>query len=273
MRRAVVALLAGAAFGALSHGPASAADLKPYYKAPPPVVVSAFSWTGFYVGANVGYGWGDGTDQALSFSDPAGIVGLAPFAAVGGFQYPSLKPRGIIGGGQVGYNWQTGPWVLGAVADFQGADMKASASAIAVVLGTGTVQNISAQENWLATFRGRVGFAVNNWLLYGTGGLAVGEVNSTLGFTIPTVGIGGTFAMAGSQTSTKVGWTAGAGAEYALTRNWSLGVEYLHFDLGRDTVTATPVTNTTGVGVGPVSISVSQRFSGDIARGVVNYRF
>jgi outer membrane immunogenic protein len=274
MHRAIGVLLAGAAFGILSHGAASAADLRPIYKAPPPVVAPAFSWTGFYVGGNVGYGWGEATDPGIGASDPFGVIGFGPFAAAGGFQYPNLKPSGVIGGGQVGYNWQAGSWVYGLVADIQGSDMKASGTALVAVGPTTTVQTISAQENWLATFRARLGFAVNNVLFYGTGGLAVGEVNSTLGFTIPTVpGPGGTFAMAGSQTSTQVGWAAGAGVEYAVSRNWSLGAEYLHFDLGRDTVTATTVVNTTGTPVGPATVSASQRFSGDIARGMINYRF
>jgi outer membrane immunogenic protein len=271
MRRiSLVVLTAAALVSGLPYQSASAADLSPVYKAPP--IAPAVGWTGVFIGGNIGEGWGRGADPAFSFVDSPAVP-FSTVAALGGLQYPNVSPRGTVAGGQLGYNWQTGAWVLGVVADMQASDMKASASNLVTVLGTATVQNISAQENWLATIRGRLGFAANNWLFYGTGGLAVGEVNSTLGFSIPTPAIGGTFAMAGSQTSTKVGWAAGAGVEYALTRNWSLGAEYLHFDLGRDTVTATTIVNTTGVSSAGASLSATQRFSGDIARALVNYRF
>jgi outer membrane immunogenic protein len=271
MRRiSLVVLTAAALVGALPGRSASAADLSPVYKAPQ--VVPAVGWTGFFIGGNIGEGWGRAADPGFAFVDSPAVP-FSTIAGLGGLQYPNLSPRGTVAGGQLGYNWQSGTWVLGAVADMQASEMKASGSNIVTLLGTATVQSISAQENWLATVRGRLGFAANNWLVYGTGGLAVGEVNSTLGFSIPTPALGGTFAMAGSQTTTKVGWAAGAGVEYALTRNWSLGAEYLHFDLGRDTVTATPVVNTTPLASGGASLSATQRFSGDIGRALVNYRF
>jgi outer membrane immunogenic protein len=104
----------------LFAGPALAADLgrpPPVYKAP--ALVPVFSWTGWYIGGNIGYGWGESTSP--------GITDNIGFAAAGLNIFPGLKPKGFIGGGQIGYDWQLNPnWVLGVVADFQGADIKAS---------------------------------------------------------------------------------------------------------------------------------------------------
>ena len=87
--------------------PAAAADIAPraYTKAPPPVV-AVYNWTGFYIGGNIGYGWGQNTARSISFVDPGGAVGFGPYFAGGSNVFPNLRPAGVIGGGQVGYNWQ-----------------------------------------------------------------------------------------------------------------------------------------------------------------------
>src|SRR3979411_3084235 len=118
-------ILFGAAVAMLGIAPALAADMAPRYtKAPPPVAVAVFSWTGFYIGGHVGYGWFD-RNSTLVNTETA--VFFAPAIAAGAL--PSIygvNPRGVVGGGQIGYNWQSGMWVFGVEADIQGADGKGS---------------------------------------------------------------------------------------------------------------------------------------------------
>ena len=193
-------LLSGvAALGLIAAGAASAADL-PSRKGPvvAPVYVPAFTWTGFYVGANAGYGWGN-----------MDSVGVSAFSDLDGF----------VGGGQIGYNYQLGQIVLGVEADFQGADLKAGPS----FAGFGIVGE--GKTEWFGTVRGRVGYAFDRFLPYITGGLAYGNVKTTLA---PGVTINGL----NSDDNTHTGWTVGGGVEYAFTNNLVGGVEYLYVDLG-----------------------------------------
>jgi outer membrane immunogenic protein len=193
-------LLSGvAALGLIAAGAASAADL-PSRKGPvvAPVYVPAFTWTGFYVGANAGYGFGN-----------MDSVGVNAFGDLDGF----------VGGGQIGYNYQLGQIVLGVEADFQGADLKAGPS----FAGFGIVGE--GKTEWFGTVRGRVGYAFDRFLPYITGGLAYGNVKTTLA---PGVTINGL----NSDDNTHTGWTVGAGVEYAFTNNLVGGVEYLYVDLG-----------------------------------------
>ena len=210
----------------LGVGAAHAADLQPaptYTKAPPPVEI--FNWTGFYIGGNIGYSAGR--------SDAAG--------------FGSTDLNGVIGGAQIGYNWQAigSPWVFGVEVDGQGTGESNSASA-----GTAT---LTESLPWFVTARGRVGYAFTPmFMIYATGGVA--WVDHRFEFTAPG---------AGTLTSedTRLGWTAGAGIEGALNRNWSWKVEYLHLDTG--------TFNTTVVGLFPVSL----RLTDDIGRAGFNYRF
>ena len=167
---------------AISTANAGAADLpRGSYLAPAPY--SAFSWGGPYVGANLGYQWG-------SISNSGG------------------SPSGVLGGGQVGYNWQSGQMVFGAETDLQasGAD--------------DTLGLFKFSNDWFGTLRGRVGFAMSNILLYGTAGLAYGDTK------VQFAGL--------SETRTHVGWAVGAGMEIGLTPNWSAKVEYLFIDLSNE---------------------------------------
>lgn len=118
-------LVCGVAFGALMTQ-AIAADM--FVKAAPPA--PAWSWTGFYIGGNAGYAWGDTTDPAISFVDPGGVIGFAGYFNAGGNVFQSLNQGGFVGGGQVGYDWQFNQWgVIGVVADYQGANVTDSQSA------------------------------------------------------------------------------------------------------------------------------------------------
>ena len=260
-------LFFAAAALALVAAPAFAADLP--VKARPAAVAAVYNWTGWYVGGNIGYGWGGDTGGLWdSFVDTTPLaVGFGPYFAAGGNVLPGTRPSGVIGGAQVGYNWQLpSNLVFGVVADLQGSDMHDSASVTVNPNGAITVQTNSSRIDWFGTVRGRAGFAANNWLFYGTGGLAYGNVKSNLTFTCTTCGV---LAYAGSNSSTQVGWTAGAGIEVGLSPNWTAGVEYLHFDLGSILTTALPV----GTTIPATSISANSKFTGDIVRATLNYRF
>jgi outer membrane immunogenic protein len=122
--------------------------------------------------------------------------------------------------------------------------------------------SLSEKLDFLGTVRGRLGWAAGNWLFYGSGGVAYGNVKSTVDFDVPAIPL----AVSGSHSETRVGWAAGGGINYAVTPNWILGVDYLHYDLGHTSVT----------GVDPVfgvTVSASQKVGGDIVRGVINYKF
>jgi len=249
--------------------PAAAADMtaRPYAKTPPPVD-AAYHWTGIHIGGNIGYGWGQGTNRSISFVDPGGAVGFGPYFAGGSNVFPNLTPAGAIGGGQVGYLWQMNALVLGAVADFQAADIGASSTASVplTIFVTPSDQSLSQRLDFLGSVRGRVGGAINNVMVYGTGGYAYGRVSSSIKMDAPA----GPVFFGGSATEWRSGWAAGVGAEYGVGR-WSFGLEYLHYHLGRSSVTALAVAP--GPAYPGASLTADQHLAGDIVRVTVNYRF
>jgi outer membrane immunogenic protein len=258
--------LALAALGLSTLG-AAAADLPVRVPAAVPAAAPVVvNWTGFYVGANVGYTWGQA--DARYTGNPAFVggpvaVGLAP----AGF---ALDTSGVIGGGQLGYNFQFGQWVLGAEADFQAIGQRNNGVTFFGAVGpAGLTSSASASVDWLATVRGRAGFAFDNFLLYGTGGVAFGDVNAS-GAIVGSGLLGGT-AWGGSYSETRVGWTAGAGVEYAFSPNISFKLEYLYYDLGAVDVSVAPANGFTAA----TGIAAFQRheFDGHIVRAGVNFRF
>lgn len=174
-------------------GAAVAADLprgpSPYYS---PAPVAGYNWRGLYAGLNAGYEWGSITGNGA-------------------------EPSGLMGGVQAGYNWQSGAFVFGPEADIQ-----ASAA-------DDTFAPYKFSNPWFGTLRGRVGFALNNILFYGTAGLAYG------GITGEIAGL--------DESKTHVGWTGGLGAEVGFTPNWSAKVEYLYMDLSDRSYSITGVNN------------------------------
>jgi outer membrane immunogenic protein len=266
---ATLAVLGTSAFAADLPQPMPA----PVYKAPAMVPAPAYSWTGFYVGGNVGYGWGSNTGAGWnSFTDvpSPGTFGVAGYFAAGGNVLPGVDPRGVLGGGQIGYDWQFAPaWVVGLVADLDAADIRNSASAtVTPGFFVNTIQTNSAQINWLGTVRGKLGVtASSNWLLYATGGLAYGEVRETNALNCATCGPPQFFA--GTTSTTKTGGTVGAGLEYLLAQNWTVGAEYLWFDLGKISTTAI-LTSGTNTGT---TFTSQAKFEGSIARVYLNYKF
>jgi outer membrane immunogenic protein len=256
---------------------AQAADLaaRPYVKAP--VAAAVYDWTGFYIGGNLGYSWGENTDPGLSLVNPGNAGNITTFLVTGlpglsnGNQFPNVKPNGVFGGLQLGYDKQFGPWVLGVVTDIQAADFhdRRLVTTSFAATGANTDESLSAKISWFGTLRGKAGYAVNDWLFYGTGGLAYGRTESSIGFTCTPGGAGCVgLNFIGSAAETRVGWSAGAGFSKAFG-NWNVGVEYLHVDLGRSSVTAFDTT-----GLAPTTtVTESQRFVVDTARVTVNYKF
>jgi outer membrane immunogenic protein len=242
-------------------GSALAADL-PVKARPAPLPVDlGYNWSGWYVGVNGGWAWDDSTGRLDSFT----AFGLQ----IAGGAVPTdlgAKREGGFAGGQVGYNWQRDRWVFGLEADIQGADIGRTNTILfpGSVLFVPTVTTARDHTDWFGTARGRVGFAANNVLFYGTGGLAYGGVNSSVSVvgTPPTTG-----NFTGSASDTRFGWAAGAGIEWGFIGNWTVRGEYLHVDLGSSNVT---ITDPQFPGV-----SATYRFHHqiDAARIAVNYRF
>jgi outer membrane immunogenic protein len=221
---------------AICGAPARSADLGPIVKAP--LAPPPFSWTGLYVGVNLGAvrGTADMSDIGVPFPpfNNAAATIFTP-AALGVFPNTSGSDTSVIGGGQFGYNWQTDRWIWGVEADIDGTSLDAqSASTIARTTLSGTqsvTENYAAHLDWIATLRGRFGIAWDRTMIYATAGLATGGVRVDTTHTIvqpaptPTPGTA-------SATGQMVGWTAGIGAEWAFDRNVSAAVEYRHTDLG-----------------------------------------
>jgi outer membrane immunogenic protein len=220
-------ILSAVSLAALT-GSAFAADLptrKEPLLPPPP----AFTWTGLYGGINVGYGFGAGG------ADTGSLSGTSSTGAIGSSWNKSLSPSGVLGGGQIGYNYQYNPYiVVGAEADIQAADMNASAGYPG--FGTGaTYVTTTKNIDWFGTARGRIGLTMpgySNFLVYGTGGFAYGQVDTNVGISYLTSNGGASGTSSFYQT--KTGWTAGGGVEWSPQSfpAWSAKVEYLYTDLG-----------------------------------------
>jgi outer membrane immunogenic protein len=195
-------LLAAAALLALTATTAGAADLGPRMvtKAPPLPIV--YNWTGFYIGANGGGGWGRKCWDIASFT--------VPFVPEG-----CHDVSGGVAGGQIGYRWQGGPWVFGLEA--QGDWARLTGSAVSQVAGRVDNSRVDA----FGLFTGQVGYAFNNVLLYVKGGAAV------VADKYDHTGL-----VANSADETRWGGVAGAGIEYGFLPNWSIAVEYDHLFMG-----------------------------------------
>jgi outer membrane immunogenic protein len=176
-----------------------------------PVAVS-YDWTGAYVGAHVGYAWANTTINDLddySFS-------LNPDELE--FDFDS---DGIVGGVHVGYNWQSGQFVFGAEADIAATGID---NTIDNPMIPGSGETFATNIDWFGTLRGRLGYAVDRFLPFVSGGLAFGDIESS--YNDPLDGV-----VSAVASDVVFGWTIGAGAEYALTDRWSLRAEYLYVDL------------------------------------------
>lgn len=242
----------------LVAAPALAADLPrrtaAAAPAPAPVFTQVVSWQGLYVGAQLGYAWGE---AETIYTAPPALVGVGV-----------VETEGLIGGLHAGYNWQRGSLVYGLEADVEYANT--DGSAIVTLPPATTVLGAVAVENQLrGSLRARFGFAFDRALLYVTGGLAVGKIEAA--FAAPA----GTPVASGSDW--RFGWTVGAGVEYALSSNWSARLEYRYTDFGDFNLTLP-----TGVIAGATSanidttehavrVGVSYRFGGPVRPVVARY--
>jgi outer membrane immunogenic protein len=260
MHRLVVASLAVAGLSVGLGAAASAADLgtrpEPVYTKAP-IAAPYYSWTGFYAGLNAGDSWSSDNVQYNQIGAPTVLN-------------TNLSKSGFIGGGQVGYNWQTGPLVLGIEADIAWRNNTSSFSTFP--FAGNTIDNVSGTDTqkWIGTVRPRIGLAWGSALFYGTGGLAYGEDEHA--YTENRVVVPGQKRTL-TETDTRTGWTAGGGVELALPaqwNRWSLGAEYLHVDLG--TTTLNQPTATVG-GLNFPASSTSFHDKSEIIRAKLNYRF
>jgi outer membrane immunogenic protein len=250
-------------------------------KAPPLPAAAAYSWTGFYVGLNAGANWAYSGDPTTSASCAALGMSGSYFACT---DIPAINAVGtgslsgnarFTGGAQAGYNWQINSTVVGVEADFDSFNAKASRTATGNYISIPnqfTITN-SVNANWLFTARGRLGWVLDTNLLgYVTGGLAVTHYSTANSFSDNNPGFG-PGAGNWSAAATKLGWTVGAGAEYALNKSWSVRAEYLYVHFNSITASGI-VTNTNLIPGGYASaISTSTDLSANIARAGINYRF
>jgi outer membrane immunogenic protein len=242
-------LLGAAAAIAMFAGAAQAAD----YSAP-----DSPSWTGAYIGVVGGYGWGD-SDFSADVVDSADNTDLL------GTLDDSIDVEGFLVGGQLGYDFDLGNgFVLGVAGDMSWSDMDGDlcVDSDTCVPAEADDSYASAEINWLATIRARAGFTTGSMLFYGTGGLAIADAETTVTF------VDGGTDPSRSDSNTHFGWVIGAGAEFKMTENMSLGAEYLHVDLGSEDYTFR------GSGLaGDTDILSEADLTIDIVRASLNLRF
>ncbi len=274
MKKVLLGSVATIALGLASS--AFAADLPArapiYTKAPPPPAL--FSWTGFYIGGNVGGKWLSNTSGEV---DIAPAPGLVPPGVFFPFTTSGSNNGTFMGGGQVGYNWQTGPVVFGLEGDIDAQHWSQTRTVAAPIPAPAVGffipgDSFTMDSKWQASLRGRIGYAWDRTLLYATGGVAWTNVrvgaNFLPGFAPNGLPLPGT---AGSDSFTFTGATVGGGIEYAAWNNISLGIE------GRYTWYGSHTFNVGTVSVGPpvTFVPVSERVTLQTAEimGKVNFRF
>jgi outer membrane immunogenic protein len=269
---------------------AFAADLPAapaYTKAPP--VAASYSWAGFYVGGNAGFGWG-AADHNWNLTLNSNPIFNLPPSGMAGSDTNSLS--GPFGGLQAGYNWQMQNMLAGIETDIQAPGRTKNNT----FLGTNIFANGDAPTTttitytdkllWFGTLRARAGvIAGDRWLVYGTGGLAYGRVAVEGITSIPPSTVFGAASVPATPFElgrTAVGWTIGGGIENALGNNWSWKAEYLYLNFGSITgsypVPVTPGVTCTGTPTGCFAVfsasgAATSRISDNIVRVGVNYKF
>jgi outer membrane immunogenic protein len=247
------------------------------FAAPPTPV---FDWTGFYVGGNVGYGWGN-RDIVFVGHDPSpvSIIGL------GGTPPPiSFKSSGALGGLQIGYNFRTNrSWLVGIEADFDLSGLTGSGTSAGIINAVAPyTQSADEHLKWFGTLRLRAGYLpTDSFLLFITGGLAYGQVKHSGSFfngpfTIGTAGVlcfPGETCFLGSSSGVTGGWTIGAGAEYLVLQRITFKLEYLYVSLGANSFNESAL-NVGIVGVGPANIDANYRRTNfNVFRAGFNFHF
>jgi len=240
-------LLASASAVAIA-GSAFAADLPS--RAPPPVYVPPvpiFTWTGVYLGGQVGYAWGT---QRANVLLPDGTT-----------VFNSYSAQGVIGGAHVGYLYQANQWVIGIEGSVDGTSLSKTftpGTVFPAVLGFPAAFGVNYKTSVPieGSIRGKLGVAWDRVLLYATGGVAFAGVDAT--YTTP-------FGSS-TQSTTRVGWTVGGGLEYAVTNNWSLFAEYRYTDFGS-------YSNNPTLAFGNIPVTVNRHFTQNQVQGGFSYHF
>ena len=305
MRRFSLTLLAATAMGLIASQAASAADLgHPVYKAPPPAPPPVQDWSGIYVGLEGGYGWGKqdfnptfdpffGAKFGGGSTFPCAIFGPCTDSTIG-----SVDQSGWLFGGFVGAQKQWGSWVLGIEADFDGADIKGSSTAAGSqvfdlpcsdcegsqhrTLTVNQTQTINSKIDELGTVRGKVGWAWGqNWMFYGTGGLAWAHVKNDVSASQSHFFCGKSgscssvftdLSATGEGGLSMFGWSAGAGVDWKWQIDqgsaWVFGVEYLHYEFPSNTLTFT--NNQFGSGS---TFGIDTKDRVDVVKGRISYLF
>jgi outer membrane immunogenic protein len=261
------------ALAAFASGSAMAADMaaRPVYtKAPAPAPVA--DWSGFYIGVNGGYGWGTTTDTAGTGPSDFALGGVAvPGGSFGGVPGESFSHNssGGIAGGHIGYNWQVSNWLLGLETSADWTNIQGNTGGVAVTFpptAAATTDSFSSNLRWVATATPRLGVVWNTWLLYVKGGLAAGQLDTSV-----TRLTGAATGTALNTTLQRVGWTIGGGVEYAVTRNWIFGVEGNYYDFGTQSYGGTGTSAAGGLTVSPVTETSKFTFADVLGR--ISYKF
>jgi outer membrane immunogenic protein len=205
-----------------------AAKARPIIAPPPP------TWTGFYFGGHIGGGWSDWNSSTLPLPSEAAFGDF-------GTSFGDSNGSGVLGGLQLGYNWQVAPnWVLGLEGDISWTDVSSSQTAPILAFPggapvAGASQFMSRDVNWLASIRGRIGYAWDRALLYFTGGFAWGDVDYAGNYAFPGIQYPTSFS------NTETGYVLGGGLEYMFTPNWTIRGEYLYYNLGSASSIGLPI--------------------------------
>ncbi len=240
--RSIASISVAAALVAGFSLSASAADIaRPVYKAAP-APVAAYSWTGFYIGGHAG--WARSIQDANTIARPPGFgapavdgLGTLGFGLVPTSH--NLDDDSFIGGIHAGYNWQYGVWLVGVEGDFTWFDRsrtdtrnsRATFTGADAFPGNAFPMTLTAENDWLASIRGRLGWIYNNNLLfYATGGAAWTETDYSASFRGGSVFFPGGARATTTFGSTETGWVLGGGAEWAWMPNWLLRIEYLYYN-------------------------------------------
>lgn len=272
-------LLATVGLAALSTA-AAAADLPsrrapPVYVAPP---VPVFTWTGAYIGVNAGYAFDTHQANSITGNDPVTAGGIAIGSVA---PYVRNNSSGFTGGGQIGYNYELGNGlgalggsgvVIGVEADAAYTDLSSTTDTFGV---GGFDTRVHSRVQYVGTARGRLGYAFNNFLLYGTGGFAYGGLTGNTA----VLNAAGTTGYTGGHDSIRTGYAYGGGVEYALPTSSfvnffqasavTLKAEFIHYDLGSSSYLSSGIAAVAATG----SFTVRERTEGNLIRGGLNYKF
>jgi outer membrane immunogenic protein len=308
MSKRLIFLFAVTALALCARGFAFAADM--VVKAPPLPAAPVYSWTGFYGGLNMGVSFGSALADVNYFAPstiPSTVCGPAGFAlCITGSD--TVHMNGPIGGVQAGYNWQSGNYLLGLEADFQGTGQSGtrdfatsfnnSTGFFSVDQGTAAI-SLKERMPWFGTVRGRIGLVANRWLVYATGGLAYGQIEvdssasasaglrpfnrgGTPTCNAPVIAAGTCPVWGFSGSVTQIGWAVGGGTELVLGGNWTAKFEYLFVDLGSFNTTFAGLGGCFGVVIGsmascaptaPGTGTIHSTITDNIVRAGLNYQF